>query len=146
MRQLSSLGIQGGVLISRWENSKNNYNYFFKVNNRNTKKRCEICSKFTIKAPERLEWLVFLLTLNIFDTFLCLRWKETAKINFPHFRTPKSFCMCKLSTRTKISRLILHGVHNIQSIRMSHKKRLDPGFLTVEILYETTGNELTFIS
>ena len=25
----------------------------FKVNNRNTRKRCEICSKVTIKAPER---------------------------------------------------------------------------------------------
>ena len=27
--------------------------FLFKVNNRNTKKRCEICSKLTIKAPER---------------------------------------------------------------------------------------------
>ena len=28
-------------------------NYMFKVNNRNTRTRCEICSKFTIKTPER---------------------------------------------------------------------------------------------
>ena len=27
--------------------------YLFKVNNRNTITRCEICSKFTIKTPER---------------------------------------------------------------------------------------------
>ena len=27
--------------------------YLFKVNNRNTPKRCEICSKLTIKTPER---------------------------------------------------------------------------------------------
>ena len=27
--------------------------YFFKLNNRNTRKRCEICSKLTIKTPER---------------------------------------------------------------------------------------------
>ena len=26
---------------------------FLKVNNRNTRKRCEICSKLTIKTPER---------------------------------------------------------------------------------------------
>ena len=26
--------------------------YLFKVNNRNTRKRCEICSKFKIKTPE----------------------------------------------------------------------------------------------
>ena len=44
--------------------------YLFKVNNRNTIKRCEICSKLTIKTPERLDVaLVFLLlTLNIFHT------------------------------------------------------------------------------
>ena len=28
-------------------------NYIFKVNNRNTRKRCEICSKLTINTPER---------------------------------------------------------------------------------------------
>ena len=27
-------------------------NYMFKVNNRNTRIRCEICSKLTIKTPE----------------------------------------------------------------------------------------------
>ena len=51
--------------------------YLFKVNNRNTRKRCEICSKLIIKIPERRHWplsgvfvLVFLmLTLNIFNTF-----------------------------------------------------------------------------
>ena len=28
-------------------------NYMFKVNNRNIRTRCEICSKLTIKTPER---------------------------------------------------------------------------------------------
>ena len=28
-------------------------NYMFKVNNRNTRARCEICSILTIKTPER---------------------------------------------------------------------------------------------
>ena len=28
-------------------------NYMFKVNNRNTRTRCETCSKLTIKTPER---------------------------------------------------------------------------------------------
>ena len=27
--------------------------YLFKVNNRNTRKNCEICSKLTIKTPEQ---------------------------------------------------------------------------------------------
>ena len=32
------------------------YIYLFKVNNRNTRKSCEICSKLTIKTPERRQW------------------------------------------------------------------------------------------
>ena len=31
-------------------------NYLFKVNNRNTRWRCEICSKLTIQKPERRHW------------------------------------------------------------------------------------------
>ena len=30
--------------------------YLVKVNNRNTRTRCEICSEFTIKTPERRQW------------------------------------------------------------------------------------------
>ena len=30
--------------------------YLVKFNNRNTRKRCEICSKLTIKTPERRHW------------------------------------------------------------------------------------------
>ena len=37
-------------------------NYMFKVNNRNTRTRCEIYSKLTIKTPERRQ------TLDIFYT------------------------------------------------------------------------------
>ena len=31
-------------------------NGMFKFNNRNTRTRCEICSKLTIKTPERRHW------------------------------------------------------------------------------------------
>ena len=31
-------------------------NYMFKVNNRNPRGRCEICSKLTIKTPEWRQW------------------------------------------------------------------------------------------
>ena len=31
-------------------------NYLFKVNNRNTRTRCEICLKLTIMTAERREW------------------------------------------------------------------------------------------
>ena len=45
--------------------------YLFKVNNRNTRTRCKICPKLTIKTPERHHWcrlVSLLLTLNIFHT------------------------------------------------------------------------------
>ena len=47
--------------------------YLLKVNNRNSRTRCEICSKLAIKIPEHGVVLVFLLlTLNIFHTlFWC---------------------------------------------------------------------------
>ena len=35
--------------------------YLLKVNNRNTRARCEICSKLTIKAPERRQALFWCL-------------------------------------------------------------------------------------
>ena len=34
-------------------------NYMFKVNNRNTRTKCEICSKLTIKTPERRQWRLY---------------------------------------------------------------------------------------
>ena len=30
--------------------------YMFKFNDRNTRTKCEICSKLTIKTPERWQW------------------------------------------------------------------------------------------
>ena len=46
-----------------------------KANNRNTRERCYICSKLTMKTPERSQTsdvvlVILLLTLNIFNIFL----------------------------------------------------------------------------
>ena len=46
--------------------------YLLKVNNRNTRKRCEICSKLAINISERCHWRrsgVLLLTLNTYHPF-----------------------------------------------------------------------------
>ena len=45
--------IYGGLLITNFQNAYRAGIYLLKVNNRNTIARCEICSKLTIKAPER---------------------------------------------------------------------------------------------
>ena len=44
--------VNGLVCISTYPAS----NDIFKVNNRNTRKRCEMCSKLTIKTPEGRHW------------------------------------------------------------------------------------------
>ena len=82
--------------------------YLLKVNNKNTRTRCEICSKLTIKTPERRHWcrsgvfivifehirllvLVFLLlTLGVVLVSLLLLWTyftlcfDVSITNFEH--------------------------------------------------------------
>ena len=48
--------------------------YLLKVNNRNTRKRWEMCSKLTIKIPERRQWrrsrIIFINFKHISDLVL----------------------------------------------------------------------------
>ena len=46
----------GTYLISLIESNFPAGNYMFKVNNKNTRTRYKICSKLTIKTPERRQW------------------------------------------------------------------------------------------
>ena len=46
-------------------------NDMFKINNRNTRTRCKICSKLTIKTPGQRQWRlsdVFIVTVNFKHT------------------------------------------------------------------------------
>ena len=59
----------------------------FKVNNRNTRTRCEICSKLTVKTPERRQWrrfVVFIVNiehiLHLVLVFLLLTLKMQMSI------------------------------------------------------------------
>ena len=64
----------------------------FKVNNRKTRTRCEICSKLTIKTPERRQKKVFLKILQNFfliklqdsDLNPFLRHSGVFIVNFEH--------------------------------------------------------------
>ena len=48
--------------------------YMLKVNNRITRKRCEICSKLTIKTPERhhVNFGQFFVHVDFEQLFVCL--------------------------------------------------------------------------
>ena len=56
-------------------------NYLFKVNNRNARKSCEICSKLTIKTPERRLLSSLLFALNIFHIFFSVSLGEFEQEN-----------------------------------------------------------------
>ena len=71
-----------------WKKTLNQANiYLFKVNNRNTRKRYEICSKLTIKTPERRHWrssCVYIVNFehisHLYLVFLLLLWTSKCKL------------------------------------------------------------------
>ena len=73
--------------------------YLFKFNNGNTRKRCEICSKLTIKTPKRRQRRrsgVLLLTAIMFHTFFwcfyCWLWTSKYLLRMVRFM----FCYSKI--------------------------------------------------
>ena len=69
--------------------------YLLKVNNRNTWTRCEICSKLTIKTPERRQWLTPLLTLTMYFV-VCIQNAERLTWSSVTFgrSSLKFLCVC----------------------------------------------------
>ena len=70
-------------------------NFMFEVNNRNTRTRCEICWKLTIKIPERRHWSCFSVFIVNFEhishlflvfLLLTLSWQMPAGLVFDVFR------------------------------------------------------------
>ena len=53
LSQETRLCLSVGTFVLIWMCHVPTVNQFLKVSNRNTKTRCEICSKLTIKTPER---------------------------------------------------------------------------------------------
>ena len=62
------------IFIKRFQNPNFVFptgSFMFKVNNKSSRIRCEICSKLATKTPERRHWCrsgVFIVILNIFQT------------------------------------------------------------------------------
>ena len=59
-------------------------NYLFKVNSRNTRIRCEICSKLIIKTPERRQWRpsgVFIVNFEHIYTFFSVSIVTFEQVN-----------------------------------------------------------------
>ena len=66
----------------------------FKINNRNTRKRCEICLKLTIKTAERPQWRrfgVFIVNFEpIFTSFFNISIVEFEQVNVGWISIQKS--------------------------------------------------------
>ena len=63
-------------------------NYMFKVINRNTRLKCEICFKLTIKTLERLNWRFIVsskIFLHLIPVFYCSLWEGNCRLAFLQF-------------------------------------------------------------
>ena len=72
--------------------------YLFKVNNRNTIKKCEICSKLTIKTPERRHWCrsgVLIVNFELL-VFLLLPLNKQVNISWEMFTGRPSLGLWKI--------------------------------------------------
>lgn len=76
--------------------------YLFNVNNKNTRTRCKICTKLTIKVPEPCRWLLvivsWLLNLNTFPLFRCFHYyyKCRSSVLLVSIYWCITKCLCKL--------------------------------------------------
>ena len=71
------------------------YHYLFNVNNRKYRKSCELCSKLTIKAPERRHWhrsgVLIVNFEHILHHFFCIsianfeQWKFSWELSLTHW-------------------------------------------------------------
>ena len=68
-----------------WQNVYPANIYLFKVNIRNTRKRCEICSKLMIKTPERRQWRRFGVSIVNFDVVLVFFFFVNCEYIWHHF-------------------------------------------------------------
>ena len=72
--------------------------YLFQFNYRNTRKRCEICSKLSIETQERRQWsrsCVFIVNFQYIESFFWLlsREKQKKKFHQIYFVNLKFWCI-----------------------------------------------------
>ena len=96
-------GRGGGRKREHWRAREH---YLFKVNNRNTKTRREICSKLTMKTPERRRCLLsLLLTLNRSDLTHCfvVSIADYEQVNAGFVCVCVCVCVCLFPFTVKVS-------------------------------------------
>ena len=95
-------------------------NYMFKVNNRNTRARCKICSKLTIKTPERRQWRRSGVFIDNFEHFTpCSKVPiiNFEKVNAGWDGTRLSKCIRRVYRRFLEKTIIISGFPTILGYR-----------------------------
>ena len=126
--------------FSKWEGAIPANIKLFKVNNKNARKRCEICSKVTIKTPERRHWLcsgVFIVTVehisHLFLVFLWLTLNNQMLVQMCSHLKGKSFVICFWKINMwKLLKVICWFIRNIILFFFFH-------FTHPEILHQHNG-------
>ena len=71
-----------------------------KVNNRNTRKSCELCSKLTIKTPERRQWRAFIIKFE--HILLGKGFPSASIVNFEQVNVSWVWCQLLLNVIPKL--------------------------------------------
>ena len=99
--------------------------YLLKVNNRNTKTRCDMCSKLTVKKPEQRQWrhsVIFIVNFDHFITPCC----STSIVNFGHaiaYTTsgvPTGIYLLKFNNRKTRTRSEIYSKLTIKTLERGH--------------------------
>ena len=85
--QILMMSLENVILNKSGTQQNPAHSYLFEVNNKNSRKRCEICSKLTIKTPELRHWrhsVVFIVNISIFRNFFlcfyCWLWASKCEL------------------------------------------------------------------
>ena len=121
--------------------------YLFKVNKRYTRTRCEICSKLTIKTPERRQASLWYLNCYLWTYFTCCSSVFTA--NFEHATAGRDDVdKTSIKQSTLSNSFFEWSITNLNKLSKSDWNilYLFPGFDTSLVLYFTRQYECFYFS
>ena len=95
--------------------------YLFKIGNRNTRKRCEICSWYDVVDIVDLVLMFLILTLNIFHTFSSISIVDFEQVNVSWFKSSK----LTHSVSTMLSYFSIFSCNRSQTLAIATEYPLD---------------------
>ena len=100
-------------------------NYMFKVNNRNSRTRCEICLKLTIKTPEWCHWhanWVWLISIKALKGSINLALWSIFQFGHKHWLKSRTSVNQNLLIDRKVKNLFWHMNGNYPSQKINWRK------------------------